>query len=167
MFLPDVLAGRSIAVAMAAATPLAEAVADAAGRAGAVVVLCGPDVERLDELAWDLAERRDAPVEIVAWDGVDPGAGLRAALDDAGHGDAALVLLGGTRWDAAAAAAWQRTAPVVVIAPAGDAAAGPAAGSACVLVVAPDAVPEHLGAWAAFLLSPAGGGAAGQVIHLM
>jgi hypothetical protein len=47
-----------------------------------------------------------------------------------------------------------------------DAAACPAAGPACVLVVPADAAPEHLGAWSVFLMSPAGAGAAGQIIHL-
>lgn len=163
MFLPDVLAGRTVAVA-GPAGPLAEAVADAAGRAGAAVALCGQDTESLDELAWDLAERRDSPVDIVAWDGADPGAGLRDALMAAGRGEAALVLLGGAGWDAAAAAAWQGGDPVVVVAPASEAPDVP--GPATVLVVRASAPVGHLAAWAVFLLSPAGARAGGQTIRL-
>ncbi len=168
MFLPDVLAGRTVAIA-GPAGPLAEAVADAAGRAGAAVALCGQDTESLDELAWDLAERRDSAVDIVAWDGTDPGAGLRDALaaagrGEAGGGEAALVLLGGAGWDAAAAAAWQGCGPVVVIAPGGEAPDAP--GPATVLVAPASASVDHLAAWAVFLLSPAGAGGGGQIIRL-
>lgn len=162
MILPDTLAGRRVAIA-GPAGPLAEAVADAAGRAGAAVVLCGQDVDSLDELAWDLAERRDTPVEIVAWDGVDAGAGLRAALEAAGQGDTALVLLGATGWTAEAAAAWNGAA--VVLAQQGE--AMPATGGAAIVLTGPDDVPEaDLAAWAVFLLTAAGRRAAGQGIVL-
>lgn len=163
MFLPDVLAGRAVAVA-GPAGPLAEAVADAAGRAGAAVALCGQDTESLDELAWDLAERRDSPVDIVAWDGADPGAALRDALAAAGRGDAALVLLGGAGWGAVAAAAWQGAGPVVVIAPDDEVPLEP--GSATVLVAPASAAVDRLAAWAVFLLSPAGAVAGGQIIRI-
>lgn len=165
MFLPDVMAGRTVVVA-GPPGPLAEAVADAVGRAGAAVVLCGQDVDRLDELAWDLAERRDTPVEIAPWDGQDPGAGLRAAVDRAGHGPASLVLLGAAGWSAEAAMAWADAGPVVVIASAGEGTELAAAPGALVVTGPAETSEERLAAWAAFLLTPAGAAAAGQIIRL-
>ncbi|MGC2856477.1 hypothetical protein ACM64Y_13470 [Novispirillum sp. DQ9] len=165
MFLPDVLAGRTIAIA-GPAGPLTDAVADAAGRAGAVVILCGHDTDSLDELAWELAERRDAPVEIVDWDGEDPGAGLRDALQAAGHGAAALVLLGADGWTAEAARAWNAAPGVVVVAQA-DADAPPLADATSVVLVAPATRPvADVAAWAVFLLTAAGRAAAGQRVAL-
>lgn len=165
MFLPDALTGRRVAIA-GPVGPLAEAVADAAGRAGAAVVLCGQDVDSLDELAWELAERRDGPVDIVAWDGVDAGDGLRTVLEDAGHGDAALVLLGGAAWTAEAAAAWAGgEAGVVITHPMEEGA--PVRSASAVVLTAPDDVAEAvLAAWAVFLLTPAGRRAVGQAIAL-
>lgn len=167
MLLPGALAGCRVAVA-GPAGPLAEAVADAAGRAGAAVVLCGHDVDSLDELAWDLAERRDAPVEILAWEGGDAGAGLRAALAAAGQEGAALVLLGGGGWTPAAAAAWEdgRGAVVVLAQPGEEEALRHPGGAAVVLSAPADTAEEILAAWAVFLLTPAGRRAAGQGIVL-
>lgn len=159
MFLPDILRGRRIALA-GPAGPLTEAIADALGRAGAAVALCGQDADALDELAWDLAERRDAVVDIVPWNGADPGDGLRAAVTEAAGVPHALVLLGAEGWTTAAAEAWHRA---VVVVPGGP--VDPMAG-AVVLAAPPETDPAHVAAWIVFLLSGPGAALGRQVVRL-
>lgn len=159
MFLPDILRDRRVALAGPAGS-LTEAIADALGRAGAAVALCGQDADALDELAWDLAERRDGAVDIVPWDGADPGESLRAAVTEAAGAPHALVLLGAAGWTAAAARAWPRA---VVVVP--DGPAEPVA-EHVVLAAPPETDPAHVAAWTVFLLSGPGGALARQVVRL-
>lgn len=167
MFLPDVLAGRVVAIA-GPAGPLTEAVASDAARAGAGLALCGQDTDSLDEMAWELIERHDTEVEIVPWTGDDPGRPLRTALAGAGFAAPALVLMGLTGWSAEAAAAWADAGPVVVVVE--DIGSGPEAAPVAtenLLCIPEDADPGVVGAWAVFLLAPPGQGVEAHVIRLI
>lgn len=168
MFLPGTLVGRTVAVA-GPAGPLTAAVAEMLAKAGAAVALCGSDINGLDDIAWEMAERHDCMVEVVEWDGRDVGETLRAAIpdrlsgaDETAHAPA-LILIGGSGWTKVAAQAWASAGPVVLLSQGPGSAA---TDNASLIVAAPERNPVDVASWAAFLLSPAAQGTQNLVVHL-
>lgn len=164
MFRPDALTGQVVAIA-GPGGPVAERVAARIAEAGAALVLCGSDAEALDELAWDLAEKVDTAVQVALWNGTDPGAPLRAIVEAAHPGGAALVLFGASGWTATTAAAWSGAAIVVDQVPMAE---GISPGDAAiVLEAAPTLDPDVLAGWVVFLLSQPGRHAAPGAIRII
>lgn len=152
MLQPTVLAGQMIVIA-GPGGPMVETIARRLAGAGAGLILCGADSEALDELAWELAEKVDTPVEIAEWDGADPGAGLHAAVKDTYPGDAGLVLLDPVGWTNQSAGFW---APAVIVSQAEDMHGVGSLPGAATLMVGRESNPETVAAWVTFLCTPVG-----------